>query len=157
MEIQQISGSSQHELFHELVVLFDKYRVFYKQASDLSLAERFLRARLENNESIIFGMFERQGDRNIGIGFTQLYPKYSSAGAVKNWILNDLYVAEAYRGLGVGKKLINSALEFAKEDGSVFVQLETAIDNYPAQQLYEAIGFKLQGPDTEFLLYKKML
>lgn len=135
----------------DLVIgLFDKYRVFYKKDSDMELAERFIKTRLGNNESVILVAF--QGDSPAG--FTQLYPTYSSVSAVKNWILNDLYVDSNYRKQGIGEALIKTAMEFAKKDGASYVQLETAVDNYTAQSLYEGIGFQKQEPDTECFLYR---
>lgn len=133
-----------------VINLFDQYRVFYRKESDLELARKFLTERLSNNESVIYAAMN--GDTPAG--FTQLYPRYSSARAVRNWILNDLFVAPAYRKQGVGSMLIKAAMDFAREQEAVFVQLETAVDNYTAQALYESIGFVQQGPDTEFLLYK---
>ena len=133
-----------------VVGLFDKYRVFYKKNSDIGLAERFIKTRLGNNESEIFVALE--GDQPIG--FTQLYPKYSSVSAVKNWILNDLYVESNYRKQGIGEALIKKAMDFAKSDGATYIQLETAVNNYTAQSLYEGIGFQKQGPDTEYFLYR---
>lgn len=139
----------------DLVIdLFNKYRVFYKQPSDINRAKAFIHERLSNNESIIIIAVADVGGKNISIGFTQLYPKYSSARTVRNWILNDLYVDEPYRKQGVGKMLINYAMNFAKNNGSEFVQLETAYNNYTAQSLYEAIGFQKQQPSDDFLLYK---
>ena len=133
-----------------VISLFDKYRVFYKKESDLALAEKFIKTRLANHESVIFVALE--GD--LPIGFTQLYPKYSSVSAVKNWILNDLYVESNYRKQGIGEALIKTAMDFAKGDGATYVQLETAVDNYTAQSLYEGIGFQRQAPDTEYFLYR---
>ena len=130
--------------------LFDKYRVFYEKDSDINLAEQFIKTRLGNNESVIFVAL----DGELPIGFTQLYPKYSSVSAVKNWILNDLYVESNYRKQGIGEALIKTAMDFAKGDGATYVQLETAVDNYTAQSLYEGIGFQKQAPDTEFFLYR---
>ncbi len=130
--------------------LFDKYRVFYKKESDIGLAGRFIKTRLANNESVIFVALVN----DLPVGFTQLYPKYSSVSAVKNWILNDLYVESNYRKQGIGEELIKMAMDFAKGDGATYVQLETAIDNYTAQSLYEGIGFQKQAPDMEFLLYR---
>jgi ribosomal protein S18 acetylase RimI-like enzyme len=140
----------------DLVVdLFDKYRVFYKQPSDIARAVKFLSERLLNNESIIVAAVEEQVDGIVtSKGFTQLYPKYSSARTVKNWILNDLYVDAPYRKQGIGKMLIDYAMNFARDNGSEFVQLETAFDNYTAQGLYESIGFVRQAPSEDFLLYK---
>ena len=114
------------------------------------MAKAYLEARLINNESIIFvGM-----DNEQPVGFTQLYPKYSSAKLTKNWILNDLFVALDYRKQGIAKLLIEKAMNFAKSQGSTFLQLETGIDNYPAQSLYETIGFERQENDSAFFQYK---
>ena len=146
MEIKRVSPTES-----ELVIdLFDKYRQYYEQQSDINLAQRFINERLQKNESVIFvAMIEDKP-----AGFTQLYPKYSSVSASKNWILNDLYVDSNYRKQGIGEVLIKTAMEFAKEEGATYVQLETAVDNYTAQRLYEAIGFEKQEPETEYLLYK---
>jgi ribosomal protein S18 acetylase RimI-like enzyme len=141
-------AATESELIFEL---FDKYRVFYKQPSDLALAESFISERLNNDESVIYVAFI--DDKPVG--FTQLYPKYSSMRAVKNWILNDLYVDEANRKQGVASQLIESAMAFAKANNARFVQLETQTDNYTAQSLYESVGFIQQQPDTEFLVYRK--
>ncbi|MEE1946594.1 GNAT family N-acetyltransferase [Pedobacter sp. KR3-3] len=135
-----------------VVGLFNQYRIFYKQFSDIGMAQAFINERLQNNESIIFVALDAELQKPVG--FTQLYPKYSSVRLVQNWILNDLYVDEAYRQQGIGEKLIKTAMDFARARGSKFVQLETAVDNYTAQSLYEAIGFEKQEPETDFLLYR---
>lgn len=137
---------------HLVVGLFNQYRIFYKQFSDIGMAKAFIDERLQHNESVIFVAFD--DDNQQPVGFTQLYPKYSSVRLSKNWILNDLYVAEDYRKQGIGEKLIKTAMDFAKTNGSTFVQLETAIDNFTAQHLYESIGFVKQGNDEDFFLYK---
>lgn len=133
-----------------VVGLFNQYRIFYGKFSDLGMAKAFIDARLANKESIIFVALADDQP----VGFTQLYPKYSSARLSKNWILNDLFVDLDYRKQGIGEALIETAMNFAKTQGATFVQLETAVDNYTAQSLYETIGFKKQEPDKEFFLYK---
>ena len=150
MEIKRIKSSE----INLVVELFDKYRIFYKQPSDINLAHDFIKTRLDNNESIIFvASIEKPGE-NLPVGFTQLYPKYSSVRAIKNWILNDLFVEANYRKQGIGEALIKTAMEFAQNNGSKFVELSTAVDNFTAQGLYESIGFKKQEPDTEFFTYR---
>lgn len=150
MEIKRISLAES-----DLVIdLFDQYRVFYKKETDIKQAERFIKERLAKNESVIFVALEVEKGYTIPVGFTQLYPKYSSVSAVKNWILNDLYVAHNYRKRGIGDMLIRTAMSFAKSDGATFVQLETAVDNYSAQSLYEGIGFKKEQPETGYLVYR---
>lgn len=135
---------------HLVSDLFDQYRVFYKQPSNLETAKRFIQERLDHNESVIFLTL----DADKPIGFTQLYPSYSSVRAIKSWILNDLYVDEAYRRNGIGENLIHTALDFARNDGAKFVTLSTAVDNYHAQRLYEQIGFKKLEPETDFFTYR---
>lgn len=150
MYIKQINSTER-----QLVVnLFDQYRVFYNQPSDTTLAENYIKQRLENNESVIFVALESINGNDAPVGFTQLYPNYSSVRAVKNWTLNDLYVDAQHRRKGVGEKLIEAAMQFAKADHATFVQLETATDNYNAQRLYESIGFIKQQPEEGFFVYR---
>lgn len=148
MQILRVSKTQGSLIFD----LFNKYRIFYKQESNMKLAEDFIQARLDNNESVIFVALETSNSKPIG--FTQLYPKYSSARAVRNWILNDLYVGKEYRKHGVGSKLIETVINFAKEDGAMFVEISTAIDNFTAQSLYEQIGFKKQNSEADFYTYR---
>lgn len=150
MEIKRISSREAG-----LVVdLFDKYRMFYNQPSDITLAQNFIQHRLDNNESIIFVALVKRDGIEIPVGFTQLYPVYSSVGAIKNWILNDLYVDAGFRKQGIGETLIKSAMEFAKKEGAKYIELSTATDNYTAQGLYIAIGFEKQEPDKNFISYR---
>jgi len=150
MEIKRINSDERNLA----VDLFNQYRVFYQQPSDPALADAYLQKRLQNGESIVFVALEDVDGTATPLGFTQLYPIYSSVRATKNWILNDLFVDAKHRGKGVGEQLIKTAMEFARSEGARFVQLETAADNRIAQQLYERIGFQKQSPDPDFLLYR---
>jgi ribosomal protein S18 acetylase RimI-like enzyme len=132
--------------------LFNDYRVFYNFPADIGLAERFIKERLDNNESVIFAAFEEGAETPVG--FTQLYPLISSGRAIKNWVLNDLYVDAGHRKKGIGEALIKTAMNFAASTGAAFVQLETAVDNFTAQRLYETIGFEKQAPDEKFFIYR---
>ncbi|MCR8559465.1 GNAT family N-acetyltransferase [Mucilaginibacter sp. BJC16-A38] len=149
MQIKRISASE----YNLVIALFNSYRVFYKQEPDLALAESYIKARLQNNESVIFVAMVNEEPA----GFTQLYPRLSSVRAAKNWLLNDLYVDEKHRKLGIGEALIKAAMDFARNDGATFVVLETAVDNYTAQSLYEAIGFVKQKSDGSFFTYQIQL
>lgn len=82
-----------------LASVFNNYRMFYRQDSDLEGAKVFLRNRIERKESVIFVAVE-DGEY---IGFTQLYPSFSSISMKELWILNDLFVQAAKRGAGTGK------------------------------------------------------
>ncbi|MBY0124283.1 GNAT family N-acetyltransferase [Bacillus sp. S/N-304-OC-R1] len=126
--------------------LFDLYRIFYKQPSDLDSAKGFIKERLTNQDSVIFIAYEEENP----VGFVQLYPSFSSVSMKRLWILNDLYVKETVRGKGCGEKLINTAIAYAANTGAKGLLLETAEDNYSAQRLYEKIGFT---KETNYFYY----
>ncbi len=125
------------EHLRELATLFDKYRVFYEQDSDLQAAENFLQERLTNNESIIL-VADIDGR---AVGFTQLYTSFSSVSMLPIYILNDLYVEGEHRKKRIGEALLNHAKKLCRENGFKGLALETAINN-PAQKLYERLGWK---------------
>ncbi|GGG15857.1 N-acetyltransferase [Lysinibacillus alkalisoli] len=120
----------------KLVPLFDGYRQFYKQASDLEGATQFLEQRLINQDAVIFII--TVGDEYAG--FTQLYPIFSSKAMQDAYLLNDLFIAPEFRRSGIAEQLMRYTFAFAKEEGANFVMLETAVDNIKAQALYEKVG-----------------
>lgn len=134
-----------HDL-EALVPLFDAYRQFYDQATDLEAARAFLRERFNHGESIVFLACEG----TVPVGFTQLYPSFSSVSLARTFMLNDLFVVQSHRRRGVGSKLLHAATEFARSLGAVRVTLNTDIKNTPAQATYEAEGWKR---DQEFYVY----
>jgi len=134
-----------------IVPLFDGYRQFYQQPSDLEGAQRFLTAHLEENSSVIFLALSTNEIGEVqACGFTQLYPSFSSVSMKPLWILNDLFVTPTTRHSGVGRVLLERARTFAAETQAKGLTLTTAIDNYTAQALYKTAGWKR---DEEFYVY----
>ena len=129
-----------------VAALFDAYREFYRQASDLAGARAFIGERLARGESVVF-LAEAAGD---ALGFTQLYPSFTSAGMARIYILNDLFVASEARGRGVGAALLRHAARFARGEGAVRLALSTEKTNAAAQALYEREGWQR---DEAFLGY----
>ena len=85
--------------------LFNRYRSFYKQDNDLKKARSFLGKRMKRDESVIL-VAEENGRL---VGFTQLFPIFTSVGLQRSWLLNDLYVEEGARNSGVGTGLLEEA------------------------------------------------
>ena len=122
-----------------LVNIFEDYRVWYKQKADAEGALRFLSDRLKQKDSEIF-ICELGGKI---IGFTQLYPQFSSTRMKRLWLLNDLYVDESHRGNGISLGLIDRAKKLAKDTSACGVLLETDKTNDIGNQLYPRAGFEL--------------
>lgn len=121
-------------------ILFDLYRQFYKQKSDIDSAKLFLSERIKKNESVIF--FAMDDIEKAGMGFVQLYPTFSSVSMKRAWILNDLFVHEDFRKQGVAEALIDESKELARDTNSKGLVLETHSSNAGAQKLYDKAGFK---------------
>ena len=152
MEITTIKANIEHLAL--LTPLFDGYRVFYKQKSDIEKAKAFLKMRFELQDSVIFMAMQKAVDKELqeqseAIGFTQLYPYFSSVTMERLYILNDLFVLPSKRGLGMGELLLKKAQQFAIDIEAKGLDLSTAIDN-PAQKLYERLGWK---KDVDFYSY----
>jgi GNAT superfamily N-acetyltransferase len=134
-----------------LVPLFDGYRQFYRKPSDLGLARRFLLERFQHNQSIVFLALRPDGS---AVGFTQLFPSFSSASAARILILNDLFVQPETRRKRVGSLLLAAAAAFGRAVGAVRLTLSTEVTNEAAQALYEAEGWT---PQKDFYVYNLAL
>jgi len=55
--------------------------------------------------------------------------------------LAELYVAPAHRGHGLGRALMNAAIELARAHGADYMDLNTAESDVAARSLYESLGF----------------
>ncbi|WP_042198431.1 GNAT family N-acetyltransferase [Paenibacillus camerounensis] len=130
--------------------LFNDYRVFYGKQPDSAGALQFIQERLRAEESVLFMALKDEAGSSQAGGFVQLYPSFSSVTMQRLWILNDLYVAEHLRGLGLGKLLLEGVREYAVNRGSKGLTLTTMTDNIRAQRLYEAQGYIR---DEEFYTY----
>lgn len=145
-EAETIITATADHLDH-LAPLFDGYRQFYQQPSDVASARAFLAERLAHQESVIFLALDDQGQ---GLGFTQLYPTFSSISLRRLWILNDLFVAPNARQRGVASHLLEAARQHAIQTNAKGLTLQTAHTNLPAQALYESLGWQW---DTEYRSY----
>lgn len=135
---------------NEVAVLFDAYRSYYDQAPDFKGALAFITERIAQKDSVLFVVLK--GDEIIG--FTQLYPIFTSLGMKRGWLLNDLYVLEEHRGMGAGKLLLDAAAAHGKSTDAAWLMLQTYIANTGAQALYEKEGFK---KDTNSYYYYKSI
>jgi ribosomal protein S18 acetylase RimI-like enzyme len=133
----------------QIAPLFDAYREFYAQTSDIRRAREFLHERFAHHESIILIALDEFGSV---IGFVQLYPLFSSVRGVRTYVLNDLFVAKHARRARVGRQLVVAATDFARANGAASLSLQTAVDNESAQSLYTSLGWKRDDRFYEYSL-----
>lgn len=130
--------------------LFNAYRMFYDKASDLEGAKSYIKERLENKDSLILVVKRDQSY----LGFTQLYPTFSSISMKNAWILNDLFIDSDARKQGIGEKLLQKAKDYAINTNAKSISLSTGSDNFSAQKLYEKNGYER---DSQFYQYELSL
>ena len=131
-----------------LSALFDEYRQFQGQPSDLAAARAFLAERFDHGESVAF---IAQSDAQP-VGFAQLYPSFSSVSLSRVFVLNDLYVRQGARRGGVASVLLDEVERYAWAFGAARVTLNVARDNASAQALYRARGWT---QDEQFYMFHR--
>ena len=75
------------------------------------------------------------------VGVCQLRFRWSVWKSAEDCWLEDLYVQESARRSGLGRALVEAAVERAHERGCKRIELDVNEDNAPALALYEACGF----------------
>lgn len=139
---------------NQLAPLLDGYRQFYRQPSDIPGARAFLAERIAREQSVIF--LAHASPRNLGTaisepaGIAQLYPTFSTVSLGERWILNDLFVAPAFRRQGIARALTERCMQHCRETKAGAMMLLTEATNSDAQALYESLGWKR---DLEYWRY----
>jgi len=134
-----------------IAALFDAYRQFYEQDSDLTLARNFIHDRLKNDESVVL---LATNDAEQAVGFCQLYPTFCSVQAKPIYTLYDLFVRPDERRSGAARMLLLAAEKLAAENGKVRMDLATAKANKAAQAAYDSLGWVR---DEVFYTYSKAI
>ena len=88
----------------------------------------------------IFIVFVAEVDGDL-VGFTQLYPLFSSTNMAKLWLLNDLYVQPELRGKAIGKALLKAAQDHCVATQAKGLSLETEKTNQIGNGLYPKMDF----------------
>lgn len=88
-------------------------------------------------------------------GFAQLRFRPSVYAKALDAYLEELYVVPARRGQGLGRALLEAAMEEARDRGAVHIDLGTSVADTAACGLYESAGFtNREGkPDGTVMLY----
>jgi GNAT superfamily N-acetyltransferase len=120
-----------------LVPLFDAYRAFFVGRPDAERSRRFLEERFARGDSVAFVAWSD----DAAVGFTQLYPLWSSWHCRRIWFLSDLYVEERSRKHGVGRRLVERVVAYAAETGASSVMVELPRREPHLREFYAKLGF----------------
>lgn len=87
----------------------------------------------ENNTMIV----AKDGDKIIGIATLYVFPKIGKRGAY----IEDVVVDSAYRGQGLGEKIVREVIAVAREKKADSVYLTSRPVHAAAHKLYQKVGF----------------
>jgi ribosomal protein S18 acetylase RimI-like enzyme len=95
------------------------------------------------------------GDAPDGFAQIRYRPWVYSAGQNAHSYLEELYVVPALRGQGIGRTLLEAAMDAARNEGATHMELGTSEDDTAARSLYESAGFtNREGrPDGPVMLF----
>ena len=88
-------------------------------------------------------------------GFAQLRFRPSLYTGALDAYLEELYVVPERRGHGLGRALLEAAMDHARARGAAHIDLGTSENDVAARALYESAGFTNRegGPDGPVMLY----
>lgn len=121
----------------EVLPLIRMYQGFYNVADICDAKnEAFFLQFGENTDKGCLFLYKKD---NVAVGFATVYFSYTSTIASKVAVLNDLYISPQARRSGIAKQLIEHCKQFAHSKGAARLQWVTALDNEPAQKLYDSL------------------
>jgi GNAT superfamily N-acetyltransferase len=131
------------EELEDALPLIAGYQRFYRAEPDDDRNRSFFARFLEpSDQGLLLGAWSE----GRLVGFATLYWFHSSTKAADTVLMNDLFVADAVRGRGVGRALIEASAEATRDRGAAHLEWFTAPDNRTAQRLYDSIPGAERSP-----------
>ena len=95
---------------------------------------------LKNHSNATIQVAKNSSKNVVGLVTAQLVIS-TAQGAKSAWI-EDMIISQAYRNLGIGKTLLQAALDWSKQNGATRAQLLVDIENEPAIGYYQHLGWE---------------
>lgn len=126
--------------FYQLLDKVAQERIYLQmtEAPPFERMQAFQTRHIKNNWPNFFAVTD-----NEVIGWIEITPKLNLCLAHRG--LLSMGVSKLHRGMGIGKELLNVALEYAKKIGLEKVELDVYESNKVAIELYKKFGFKQSG------------
>ena len=131
--------------------LWQGYNAFYGRAGATALPEEITRTtwqRFFDAYEPVHALVAQQGERLVGLTHYLFHRSTTMLGP--NCYLQDLFTAEAVRGQGVGRALIEAVGERAQVGGASSVYWQAHETNTTAMQLYDRVAAK-----SGFIVYRR--
>jgi ribosomal protein S18 acetylase RimI-like enzyme len=136
--------------------LFDEYRRMCGYPSERSAVLTYIRECVAGGEVIALTACDASRPLDL-LGFTLLYPSFSSMRLRRTWHIQDMYVVPRARRRGIGRMLMEHAVKFARQNGSEHITLLSPEENEAFSSLSTSLGFERYVYDPEYRRYRLKL
>ena len=120
--------------FPILIALFNEFALFEKLPEKMTNSVEQM---LEEKDYLTGFVAMNNADEILGY-VTYFFGYYTWIG--KSLYMDDLYVRQDFRGAGVGTKLINEVIAFAKAENCKKLRWQVSEWNQPAIDFYKSLG-----------------
>ena len=141
------------EDFPRWLPLWDGYNRFYHRSGPTALPAEITRvtwARFLDPREQMYALVAEEAGELLGLAHYLFHR--STISIVMSCYLQDLFTAEAARGKGIGKALIQAVYEQAARAGLQRVYWQTHESNQTAMRLYDQVAER-----SGFVVYRKQL
>jgi ribosomal protein S18 acetylase RimI-like enzyme len=130
-------------------LLYDFNAEFDEETPDVETLEGRYAEQIRNRDVTVLLI----GDGPDGFAQLRYRPWVHSAGL--HSYLEELYVVPDLRGNGLGRALLEAAMETARGEGADYMELGTSETDKAARKLYESVGFTNRegGPDGPVMFF----
>lgn len=140
-------------LLHYLKTTAAETRFLMREPEEITLSleqqEAFLRGKEESErELMLLAKLDGEHVGNCAISSLGNYKRYRHRCSVA------IALYQKYCGLGIGKQMLQTVLDAAKECGYEQAELEVVTTNEAAIRLYQSLGFEIYGELKHSMKYK---
>ncbi len=145
-EVRQATSENAEEIAR---LLHDFNLEFLEPTPEVETLTGYVRRLLDGSEIVVL----LAGDGPDGLSLLRFRPSLWTGEPETH--LQELYVVPDLRGRGIGRRLLEETLEFARAAGATGIDLNTGETDTAARALYESMGFTNRegSPDGPSMLF----
>jgi GNAT superfamily N-acetyltransferase len=125
--------------FEVIVDLFGEFALFEKLPGKMINSVEKMK-----QEKELFNCFVAVDDKDGILGYVTYFFSYHTWSG-KCLYMDDLYVREPFRKNGIGKRLLDTVISFAKGNGCYKLRWQVSSWNHNAQGFYKSIGAEIDN------------
>jgi ribosomal protein S18 acetylase RimI-like enzyme len=121
-----------------IIEMMTEFAEYEHLASYLEVTEERLRKAIFGKDAFVEGLIASNNRERVG--YAIFYPCFSTFRGQSGFFLEDIYVSEKYRGIGLGELMLRKIAGLARSRGFDRLDFQVLEWNKPAIGFYEKLG-----------------